>query len=842
MADTDAFHPIPAGSCEENQGCRRTLSDESSLIYLGDGAWARYPGVDFGMGASWFQARVATPMSGYIEVRLKDPGASGKEGGKDTGGEILAGICRVPTTGGWDEWIHVNCPIQPVAGVKDVRLVFRLADDQALFNVHSFSFAASSAGLYRETASKFRAAEADSMSANITIEDSGDADGGKSIGAIRNGDGIAFARVSLSENTNYFEARIATPAHGAVIDIHVIDLESDRTTLVGSLHLPSTGAWDVWRTIGCEIDPISGRKILELVFRNDYEDRLFRLNWFRFAAIRRTGPDRVFNARNRIHAKDYTVSHTIQQEPSMEEGYNLAYIRDGSFVVFDAVDFGDTGLEYAAARVASAGTGGIIEFYIDGECLGTMQVDRSTSWQDWSTAIVRLAVPVTGTHKVRLRFSGGDGFLFNLLWFSFSDKPFEPDRIRLTIDGRTADLNLDFAGPAGQTPVLADLAGLGEALGLEVVEQTAGLCRLRKGDLTASFAAGAGEVPCAYADGSPSRPLRLETPPRCEGGSLRAGVRDLALWAGYLCQWCAYTGTIALKKSLSDRPRQRLRTDQGRLSGEGDSLLRGLSIRFDAENHAYPFAVLDRLKGEGLNALYALVEMSAISSGNYNLVAELDELVAYTAAEGLYLVLGPTPGPELSGDLDEAYVQSFWETCAPRYRHAAHVAYEICREAWRGKPPMGDRVRQLQQRLYAYLRAEAPDSLILVGSWACAGASSDLAADLAALGLGREDWKNTAVAFNSRTRDYDLVRQQLAVLKDAGRACLCVGLAPDVYRDNRTMAPPGPDLDLIALCESTGTGWLAEMQAGSLSTPGAFRTRLEESGIRWTAQNRRRES
>ncbi len=80
---------------------------------IDNGDFIQLKGVDFGSGASSFEARVASYKSGgKIELRL------GSKDGK------LVGTCLVPHTQGWQKWKTVSCTVEGATGVNDLFLVF----------------------------------------------------------------------------------------------------------------------------------------------------------------------------------------------------------------------------------------------------------------------------------------------------------------------------------------------------------------------------------------------------------------------------------------------------------------------------------------------------------------------------------------------------------------------------------------------------------------------------------------------------------------------------------------------------------------------------------------------
>ena len=110
----------------KTESCQEGGLDVTSIT---KGAWLRIRGVDFGTGASNFTARVASTLAdGSIELRL------------DSLAGTLIGTCRVPLTGGAQNWVTAACAVNGAAGVHDLYLNFQGGTGTNLFNVNWWQF------------------------------------------------------------------------------------------------------------------------------------------------------------------------------------------------------------------------------------------------------------------------------------------------------------------------------------------------------------------------------------------------------------------------------------------------------------------------------------------------------------------------------------------------------------------------------------------------------------------------------------------------------------------------------------------------------------------------------
>ncbi|SEL59518.1 F5/8 type C domain-containing protein [Stigmatella aurantiaca] len=131
-----AFNQTAASSHDSQSGTQLEASSEGgqNVAFIDNGDFIAFNNVDFGSGATTFEARTASAgAGGNIEVRLD--GATG----------TLAGTCPIPPTGGWQTWVTRTCAINSVSGVHTLYLRFTGSGSGGLFNVSWFKFSAAAA-------------------------------------------------------------------------------------------------------------------------------------------------------------------------------------------------------------------------------------------------------------------------------------------------------------------------------------------------------------------------------------------------------------------------------------------------------------------------------------------------------------------------------------------------------------------------------------------------------------------------------------------------------------------------------------------------------------------------
>jgi arabinoxylan arabinofuranohydrolase len=135
LKSLNPYTVVEAETMNRAQGVETEACSEGgrNVGLIENGDWIRVAGVDFGAGATRFEARVASATSGgNIQLRLGSP----------TG--ALAGTCAVGGTGGWQTWTTVSCNVSGATGVQDLHLVFTGASG-FLFNVNWWRFSTTAA-------------------------------------------------------------------------------------------------------------------------------------------------------------------------------------------------------------------------------------------------------------------------------------------------------------------------------------------------------------------------------------------------------------------------------------------------------------------------------------------------------------------------------------------------------------------------------------------------------------------------------------------------------------------------------------------------------------------------
>jgi oligosaccharide reducing-end xylanase len=122
---------------------------------------------------------------------------------------------------------------------------------------------------------------------------------------------------------------------------------------------------------------------------------------------------------NRIEAESYAAQFGVQTETTSDVngGINIGYIENGDFVDY-AINVPVAGSYRVQLRVASATTGGTINLLANNVALGSVAVSGTGGWQAWGNVTTSVSLNA-GVQTLRLSFTGGSGYLFNVNWLEF---------------------------------------------------------------------------------------------------------------------------------------------------------------------------------------------------------------------------------------------------------------------------------------------------------------------------------------------------------------------------------------------------------------------------------------
>ena len=240
--------------------------------WIAAGEWLHYTVNVQAAGTYRLDARVASPSGGSFHAEF---------GGADKTGPI-----GVPATGGWQAWRTVSRTVTLSAGTQ----VMRLAFDTAGFNINYVRLVAETAaggapygGTARTLPGRLESEDFDEGGEGVAyhdtsagnsgtayrqtavdIQQTGDAGGGFNVGWVAAGEWMNYTVNVPAAGSYTLSARVASPGSGGTFHV-----ELNGVNVTGSLRVPDTGGWQVYRDVTARIAAGAGRQVLRVVMESN---------------------------------------------------------------------------------------------------------------------------------------------------------------------------------------------------------------------------------------------------------------------------------------------------------------------------------------------------------------------------------------------------------------------------------------------------------------------------------------------------------------------------------------------------------------------------------------------
>jgi hypothetical protein len=131
-----------------------------------------------------------------------------------------------------------------------------------------------------------------------TIEIVGAADGGSGLGYIENGDYTVYKSIDFKDGAESFTALVTTTDDTSI----ELRLDSPTGTLAGTLSVVSTGGFNAYEEQSCNINKVTGKHDLYLVFKG-----AVNIDWFTFGEGKTVGSKGDVNCDGDIDSTDITL-------------------------------------------------------------------------------------------------------------------------------------------------------------------------------------------------------------------------------------------------------------------------------------------------------------------------------------------------------------------------------------------------------------------------------------------------------------------------------------------------------------------------------------------------------
>lgn len=264
---------------------------------------------------------------------------------------------------------------------------------------------------------------------------------------------------------------------------------------------------------------------------------------------------------------------------------------------------------------------------------------------------------------------------------------------------------------------------------------------------------------------------------------------------------------------------------------DNGSLLRGPRWSTDINGCQLPQrSQITSLRGLGFNALHLYAESFNEGYPAGTCRTAVETLVNWTGQDGLYLVL--TIGNGLAnGSYDYTFAWNFWNLYAPLFKNRTHVIYEIQNEpffnfATFSAQPSPPHLITFERDMYNLIRSKAPNTPILLFSYAVFRSGQGVMQDVQALG-STVNWSNAAIAFHGYA---PTLAETEATLNTVVGNRIPVMQTEFIQDAGYTQHVPQ-----TILYEDRFTSWLSFLDVQAALNPNKYKNLLDQASVVWAA-------
>lgn len=213
--------------------------------------------------------------------------------------------------------------------------------------------------------------------------------------------------------------------------------------------------------------------------------------------------------------------------------------------------------------------------------------------------------------------------------------------------------------------------------------------------------------------------------------------------------------------------RGRVSIQNGTLVTDQGTLLRGAYISTDFTDNIASPSEISAIKFLGLNCIHLYAECAELQAPG-DKVALVDSIIDLAEDDSLYVIM-TIGGCNRNGEFDSAFVHDFWEFYAPRYAGRPHVIYEIMNEPFAWQAPYDLATLEMEKWAYNLIRSLAPETHILLMSYASAVNELSMVEDLDYISDAVE-WDNASLAIHGYGTASENTRDLITTVKNSGYA------------------------------------------------------------------------
>lgn len=280
----------------------------------------------------------------------------------------------------------------------------------------------------------------------------------------------------------------------------------------------------------------------------------------------------------------------------------------------------------------------------------------------------------------------------------------------------------------------------------------------------------------------------------------------------------AKTGAVmAAADALAARPRPV--KSNGTFVTSSGALLRGVAISSDIG--VVPSETdIAKIKNLGMNTIHLYAECSSCGPVTGK-VAAVDAVINAAENLGLYVILTIGNGGE-NGSFNLNFVNAFWNFYAPRYKDRTHVMYEIQNEPFSWGPPYDTNTLNMEKNTFNLIRAQAPNTPILLMSYAVPVNYQAAINEINGLGL---NLSNAGIAIHGYGITDTEFSNTITGLKNAGFAVVVTEPARNGQNVN---------INTTTIFENLGVSYAHFLSVANVVSNNAYlKTPVDASPLRW---------
>lgn len=278
---------------------------------------------------------------------------------------------------------------------------------------------------------------------DVDIKTTSDSSGAYNVKSVRASEWLAYTVNVAAAGSYTIGFRVASAGTGGTVHMSI-----DGTAVTGSIALPDTGGWTVWKTYSVAgVTLPGGTHVLRLsIDANGSGGTAADINWIDVAtaaaatsawggtpaALPGTVESENYDkGGDGVSYHDTTAGNSggayrtdnvdIKTTTDSSGAYNIKSVRAGEWLAY-TVNVGAAGTYTLDIRVASSGTGGTVHFAVDGSNVtGSIVLPDTGGWSIWNTVTKTGVALPAGTHVVKLFVdaNGSGGTAADINWFRF---------------------------------------------------------------------------------------------------------------------------------------------------------------------------------------------------------------------------------------------------------------------------------------------------------------------------------------------------------------------------------------------------------------------------------------